>query len=243
MEENFFYTFYKRGSRILELKVSRTQEKAILEKLHWRTHFRFRENNFAWSPSTNQTIYVCFCKLYSPFQKIIRLWWCSCTEPFDYHIKRRRCNQLQCTTDDHKNWSRQRPTIFPSVPVSVMPPLWTIAGVSKPSIVTGVPSGSESPGVSEEPYKVTCCYKQKEQITLMYSIKINLFNSDKFMAHVNKNHNVQSQGYQNLLKASRNWIKMLVRSSFWCTKMFCHGLILSIKSIKLQHLIKITGKN
>ena len=29
----------------------------------------------------------------------------------------------------------------------------------------------------------------------MQSIKINLFNSDKFIAHVNKNHNVQSQGY------------------------------------------------
>ena len=123
-----------------------------------------------------------------------------------------------------------------------MPPLWTIAGVSKPSIVTGVPSGGDSPGVSEEPYKVTCCYKQKEQITFMHSIKINLLNSGKFIAHVNKNHNVQSQDYQNLLNASRNWIKMLVRNSFWCTKMFCH-LIHSIKSIKLQHLINITWKN
>ena len=63
----------------------------------------------------------------------------------------------------------------------------------------------------------------------MHSIEINLFDSDKFIAHVNKNHNVQSQGYKNLSNASKNWIKMLVESPFWC-----------IRNNKLQHLIKIT---
>ena len=37
----------------------------------------------------------------------------------------------------------------------------------------------------------------------MHSMKKKLFNSDKFIAHVNKNHIVQSRGYQNLLNANQ----------------------------------------
>jgi len=55
----------------MELKVSRTQGNAILEKLHWPTHFCFREDNFAWSPSTNETAYVYFCNSTAHFKNLL----------------------------------------------------------------------------------------------------------------------------------------------------------------------------
>ena len=35
------------------------------------THFRFREDNFAWSPSTNQTAYMYFCNSTAHFKKLL----------------------------------------------------------------------------------------------------------------------------------------------------------------------------
>ena len=58
--------------------------------------------------------------------------------------------------------SKKSLTILPSFPVSVMPPLWTTAGLSKPSIDTGVPSGGVSPGVNDEPKNVTCCEEREK---------------------------------------------------------------------------------
>ena len=102
MWRKLFSTF-KKGSRILESKVSRTQENDILERLHAVTHsFPFKEDNFAWSPKQTKLHWnVFFVTDYSPFQKIIRLWWRSCTESFNYWINC-RCNQLQCTDQGAK---------------------------------------------------------------------------------------------------------------------------------------------
>ena len=35
------------------------------------THFLFREDNFAWSPSTNQTAYMYFCNSTAHFKKLL----------------------------------------------------------------------------------------------------------------------------------------------------------------------------
>ena len=66
------------------------------------THFLFREDNFPWSPPTNQTVYMYFVTLQPLIKKIIRLWWRSCTESFNYCIKSCRRNQLQCTDQGAK---------------------------------------------------------------------------------------------------------------------------------------------
>ena len=61
------------------------------------THFRFREDNFAWSPSTNQTAYMYFCNSTAHFKKLLGYGEVHAQSPSYYHIKSRRCNQLQCS--------------------------------------------------------------------------------------------------------------------------------------------------